>query len=227
MLVIGDGGLASLIACAVARETAVQTGQRSPGVLWTGPARPDEAAARAEAVERHAGSYGLELVVHPAPNSLFSASAKPRKLTEDRLLIDAATAALDHECDRVIWPVHYGGPGDSGGDGPAHDLVLISTAVDRALLITRLVGVDTDEHGRPGFRVETPYVDFTDRQIADLALDLDVAVETCWWWRGEFFNRDLEVAAAPVPALEAAWAEWRRWWPALRAVGWSPQPTGA
>jgi hypothetical protein len=33
--------------------------------------------------------------------------------------------------------------------------------------------------------VLTPYVDFVDAQIADLALDMDLPVWTCWWWEGE------------------------------------------
>lgn len=225
-LIIGDGGLASLLACAVAREAAVLTGLANPGVLWSGPARPEEAPQRSEAAERQAAAYGLQLVVHTAPNSLFGASPAPfTGLWDDRLLIEVASAAIEHGCDKVIWPVHHGGPGDSAGLG--HDLDAISAAVDRALLITRLVGIDAGQHARPAFRVETPYVDFTDRQLADLALDLDVPVETCWWWRREFLARDPQVAAAPSAALDRDWAQWRRWWPVLKSVGWTPEPAGA
>ncbi|MCC6676548.1 MAG: hypothetical protein IT436_05335 [Phycisphaerales bacterium] len=229
MLIIGDGGLASLIACAAAREAALITGASQPAVLWSGPARAEEAPQRSEAAERQAGAYGLELVVHTAPNSLYGPGSAPYKgLADDRLLMDVAASAIQHGCDRVIWPIHYGGPGHASDPAePAHDLDAISAAVDRALLITRLVGIDAGQHARPAFRVETPYVDFTDRQIADLALDLDVPVETCWWWHREFLSRDTQVAAAPSPALERDWAQWRRWWPALRAVGWVPETTTA
>lgn len=231
-LIIGDGGLASLIACAAAREAALLSGGGKPGVLWSGPARAEESPQRSEASERHAGAYGLELVVHPAANSLYGPTALPyAALWDDRLLLDVAAAAIEHGCDRVIWPIHYGGPGpsDNSGqtDGPGHDLDAISAAVDRALLITRLVGIDAGQHHRPAFRVETPYVDFTDRQIADLALDLDVPVETCWWWRREFLARETAVAAPPSPALERDWAQWRRWWPVLKAVGWIPETATA
>jgi len=222
-LIIGDGDLAGLIACAAARESALLAGLTSPGVLWAGPALAEEAAERAEAGQRHAEAYGLELLTHAAPNSIYA--AKPAGPDDNRLLLAAAAAALEHGCDRVAWPVHFGGPGTPGE--PGHDLDAISRAVDRALLITRLIGVDAAQHARPAFRIETPYIDFTDRQIADLALDLDVPVETCWWWRREFLARDTQVTAPPTAALGPAWAHWRRWWPALRAVGWTPEPTPA
>jgi hypothetical protein len=69
------------------------------------------------------------------------------------------------------------------------------------------VALDAREHGVPSIRVETPYADFTDRQIADLVLDMELDVEACWFWRVE---GDAE-----------AERERRRWESALGAVGWT------
>jgi hypothetical protein len=121
-------------------------------------------------------------------------------------LLAAAYVAAAHRCDRVVWPVQSPAP-VSGEDDV--DLDRIAADVDRALLVSRLVALDADEHGRPGLRIETPYVDLSDRQLAELAFDMDVPVHLCWWWEGE-----------------SGAAERERWLGTLRAVGWRAPETG-
>lgn len=226
-LVICDGDLTGLVAVAAAQEAAAIVGGPLP-VVWARAGRSEAAAVRVEAVERHAAAYGLKGVVHLVPSSVTGRSERGWPGLEDTLqLLDAATVAVEHECDRIVWPVHEGGDGSGAPAASGDPLDRITKIVDRALLATRLIGLDADEHGRPALRVETPYADLTDRQVADLAVDLDVAVESCWWWRPEFAGRDLTADTAPLNGHEAAWAQWRRWHAALRAVGWSPITAGA
>ena len=54
----------------------------------------------------------------------------------------------------------------------------IAQIADRAVLVARLVAIDADAHGVPSIRIETPYADFTDRQIADLIADMELRAHT-------------------------------------------------
>ena len=62
------------------------------------------------------------------------------------------------------------------------DLDAASSHVDRALLVTRLVAMDADRHQCASIVVETPYADFSDRQLAELALDMGVPFRKAPWW---------------------------------------------
>jgi hypothetical protein len=77
--------------------------------------------------------------------------------------------------------------------------------VERALHISRLVAV---EH--PGFELAAPYADLSDRQLADLILDMDLPVWTCWWYAPE----------GNEPAAAAAEAQRTHWTAMLSAAGW-------
>ena len=58
-------------------------------------------------------------------------------------------------------------------------------------------------------RIETPLIDLTDRQLGELALDMGVPVELCWWWGpGK--------AGDHLPGRL-----YRRWTTALREPGWA------
>ena len=56
----------------------------------------------------------------------------------------------------------------TGAAGDSLDLDQIAQITDRAGLVSRLVAIDADVHSVPSIRIETPYADFSDRQIADL-----------------------------------------------------------
>lgn len=185
-LILSDGGLGSLIACTVARESSPRRSALVLPILW----EPGDHSPRIAAAARQAERSGLGVL--PSEPQLPQAPTP--------VLVHAALAAAGAGIPSVIWPVH-------AGPGPEPDLDRLAQAVDRALLVSRLVAIDSPEHGCPNIRVEAPYADMADRQLVDLALDLDAPVETCWWWNGQGGS---------------AAAERQRWLTLLESRGWSP-----
>jgi hypothetical protein len=59
-------------------------------------------------------------------------------------------------------------------------------------------------------RIEAAYVDFSDVQMAELAVDLDVALDSCWWAMAEGANATL---------LAEARAARDRWTKAMESAG--------
>lgn len=203
-LVISDGSLASLVAAASARESIVSAGgdeRAARPVLLFVPAGDETTHARRGAVERHASLYDLEIVDAtadlrgPGAHGSFAAG-----LAETLTLINATYLGASKGCDLIVWPVQFAGP---------LDVDRVARVVDRALLVTRLASLDSVDLGRPTLRVDTPYADLTDRQLADLALDMNVPIESLWWWK-------------LGSKSELAGAEMERWVPALQSLGWSP-----
>lgn len=222
-LIIADGGLASLIACASACEE--KAGEENMGcALWIPSGEGAVWELRRAAARRHAEMYGLEIIDHhPAETGVTSmpmaswggedgvrtsswVSASQRQ-TQD--LISAAYAAASAGCGTVVWPVQ-------GASGEELNLDEIARIVDRSTLVTRLVGLSGDEHGCPSIRVLTPYADYTDGQLAELAIDMLLPIETCWWWTDE-------EAQGPSSSRQLA-AERERWVSALRDAGWAGTP---
>ncbi len=198
-LVLIDGDLASLVACAMAREQSALTDGPTPSPVLglPFPALLDSDPLRHRAIRAQAQTYAIELAV---PSSLDLGAVPERGERETLELIAAAYEAIRRACTRIIWPVH-------AAAGDSLDLDRIAQAADRALLAGRLVGLDAMLHGSPGLTIETPLVDLTDRQLADLAMDMDVPIEACWWWGGE--------------ADAVAHQQRARWMSSLAAVGWS------
>lgn len=119
-----------------------------------------------------------------------------------RLVVEASLEASAQGAGVLTWPVCLG-----EGSSAEEPLDRISQATDLALLASRLVSL---EAGGVGLVVETPLVDLTDRQVAELALDIDAPIETCAWWGRE---NDPEHA---------------RWTRVLSALGWRrPRPLHA
>lgn len=199
-LVLMDGDLASLVACAMAREQSALTDGPTPSpVLGLAfPALVDSDPLRHRAIRTQAQAYAIELA---APVSVDVGAVHERGEREAIELIAAAYEGIRRGCTRVLWPV-------SAAAGDSLDLDRIAQAADRALLVGRLAGLDAMLHGSPGLTIETPVVDFSDRQLADLALDMDVPIEACWWWGGE---------SARDPLAQQSRA---RWMSSLAAVGW-------
>lgn len=228
VLILADGGLPSLLALAAAREsfslskmvtkTGGQAGTaegtlgkksvRNQGVLFM-PGGDETNHLRRLAVDRQSALLEITRVDAAAHGELRGPGAHGTGQADTLRLIAAAYVAARHGYEVVVWPVQFGGTG--GLDTP--DIDRIARTTDRALLVTRLVSLDAEEHGRPGIRVETPFVDFSDRQIADLALDMSLPVETCWWWS--------EGVAHSGPRTPLADSEYERWTTALREVGWT------
>lgn len=108
---------------------------------------------------------------------------------------------------RLVWPVQLGG-GGGGGIGEKLDpqraeLVIqgLSDAADRALLLSRLLAMDSESafNGRLGagrFIIQTPYLELSDEQMVELALDMDVPLGEIVPGPGEAEDRWLKVIRA-------------------------------
>jgi len=169
-LVISQGDLAGLVAAVIASEETVRRESLGGGapVVWTATQKTRDV------IGRHARSLGLRVVKSSAGVGVDWGNGGGA----NRLLLDAATCALSLGCPVVVWPVICRGPSSD-------ELALVETiaaAVNRATLVSRLVSLDASEAGLPEVRIETPFVDLTDQQLAELACDVGVRFEDCWWW---------------------------------------------
>ncbi len=178
---VSDGSVGGLIATAIATEETVRREnlrELSPPLVWA--AWPDETppAIREAAVTAHAEMFGAVRLDESAP--LKRASETDGTWT-NRLLLRAGTLALANGCRRVIWPVQHPGPTP---EEPAN-VDFIADALNRATLLARLVSLDASEAGLPEVVYETPFVDLSDTQLADLMTDLSLSPQSCWWWGGD------------------------------------------
>lgn len=193
ILVLSDGDLASLVACAAVGQGENANAAEVLPCSWA----PGD-LTRLASVTRQAELCGLpisKLRLGPPTQPTGGMGA-----FQTSILLQAALAAAGASIATVVWPAH-------AGPGVEPDLDRVALVLDRALLVTRLVALDADEHGIPAFRVDTPYADFTDRQLAELAIDLDAPIQACWWWGGQ---------------TGSAAAERQRWTPLLQSFGWVP-----
>lgn len=199
-IVISDGSLPALVAACLAAEEAREG--EAVGLWAVRPLADDGGGAAERAVQAHAELLGAEIIDADDPSGVPPTPAGGAP-TASGVLLHAATAAAAAGASRLIWP-----------EVAAGDLERMAREADRALLISRLVGLDEAAPAR--FEIETPLLDLTDEQVAELALDLDAPVWRCWWWS---IVRGAEEAEAPVVAL--ARAQDARWTGALRRVGWA------
>ncbi len=172
-LVITDGGLGGLLAC-WAEGVCARSLSDSPGAGTTpapvgyfaslAPPSPGALAAAARQAEL---CHLSDMIVRDAP----AAPQAPDPLAWTRILLDAAAEASRRRITRIVWPVHAGGP------GPDADLDAVAAACDRAMLISHLAELDLPSAPR----IDAPYADFTDRQIAEIALDMDAPLIAAWW----------------------------------------------
>lgn len=157
-LVLLDGDVEGLVALALAaEECAARGGTHPPGATCIEPAGP-----RVRASVEQARRHGVEWLAPPAPAGLFSLS-----------LGAVGEVAMQKGADCVVWPVRAG-----RGAERVRDAAL---ALDRALLLGRLLSLEADVAGVPEVRFSTPLVDLDDEQLAELAADLGVDLELCWW----------------------------------------------
>ncbi len=229
-LIITDGGLTGLLACfmeGVCRpaasiprspggegHTAGTVAQSTAWFWWSrsvGPAAEPEREARETAARAALGVCHLaELIVPVAENDPLPVDLRPRHATGDRLsavLLSAGSQALARGLSRMIWPIHLGGPGGSGERLADHaaGLDAIAETCDRCMAAARLLALDA---GPEGFSIQTPFVDFTDAQIADLAADVDLPIDQAFLGSADGMGA----------------TEHRRWSKALAAVGLDMPP---
>ncbi|CAG0983387.1 hypothetical protein PHYC_01889 [Phycisphaerales bacterium] len=192
VLVLSDGDLPSLVACAAAAEAAIgATDAKDRPIVLPFPSSLARHPGRLASVQRQAEllSLGLLPVLSPAIESSDGEA-------EIRDLIAAAYGAARSGIDTVVWPA-------SAAAGESFDIDRLAIIADESLLVGRLVALDASRHGVPGIHVETPYLDLTDVQLADLAADLAAPLESLWWWQSDDAQAS-QARARWAPALERA-----------------------
>ncbi|MDX9912463.1 MAG: hypothetical protein RBS39_11585 [Phycisphaerales bacterium] len=169
-LALLDGDLPSLVLAGILAERAGAGGPR-PLALPIGNGAQRDAAATI------AGVLGLGSCAAEAP----AFDDGPTGLARGMLAL--AEVALAARCQRVALPwvasVHGAdAPGVPGGDDEAGTMARLALWHDTSLLVSRLLLV----HGIE-LEVELPLVDLDPAQVVDLALDMGLAPELCWWGR--------------------------------------------
>jgi hypothetical protein len=126
---------------------------------------------------------------------------------QTRALLDLAFLGLRERVEAVVWAADAG----TGAVGGA-DVGTLAGVLGRAELVERLVGLELPPDSEP-LRVRVPYADLSDRQVADLVLDMDLPIWTCWWWA---------LARGPrnVAGADVARVEYDRWEGLLKEAGW-------
>lgn len=212
IVILSDGGLSSLVACAVAKERATLDGRTHGGtcvlpVFGLGGLIGSNRLLREKAIRVQAEVFGFEMWEPLVAGVDTLPGLVDQRDQETQGLIRAAQLAVRKGCDTIVWPVQCAGP-MAARDDEGLDLDWIARAADKAVLVSRLIAVDADAHHKPSIRIETPYLDVTDHQLADLAAEMELPMRACWWW--SISKRDGEQAVA----------ERERWLRALQFVGW-------
>jgi hypothetical protein len=209
-LIITSGDVVGLLAVA-ATEQKLGLSQIAVGdvaVLFPGLWPEDQGERRLAAVREQAACYGLSIAersLAPTGSHGFNAGE-----LETLLLVDALAYARRAGFDELVWAVHAGAGGKDGGP----DVDRSSLSITRTILAERLLALDA---GTTPVKLRSPYADLTDRQLADLVVDMDLAVWTCWWW-------------ASSNDHPSAYRELTYWTGLLRDAGWigratQPEPT--
>ncbi len=163
------------------------------------------------AVVRQAGVYGLDVFsgqsVYPPDDAQMLSECSIGSI-QSRMLLEAAQIALRAGIRRVVWPIRVMRPEmDVQMDVQMDTLVdQIAQAIDRAVLAARLASLDAGEGTGVDVVIETPFVDLSNAQMLDLAGDLAIPFETCWWYNGR-----------TLPNAQERFAYWSKM--SLRSVG--------
>ena len=162
VLMIVDGGLESLIAAMLLdRSGAVRA--------WYVGAGAEDSPLRRAAAELQADILGVDTIHNPrTPPETWG--SLPGGFGESAMLLEAVAEALRTRCARVIWPRTTNG-----------DLDSMTDASDRALLVARLGLIESTRTQSLDIRIDTPLLDLSQKQLADLAVDMDAPVWSVWW----------------------------------------------
>lgn len=160
-LVLLDGDLEGLVSLACAAEAGVVAGDASGSVV---AACVDADPIRHDAALRQASAHDT---------AWLDVTVSAKRGTSGKLIaVGEASAAAG--IPKIVWPVRV-----SPGRWRVREA---ATAMDRALLVERLISLDASELGLAEMRIETPMVDLDDEQLAELAADMAVSLDLCWWW---------------------------------------------
>ncbi len=156
-LLIDVGGLSTTIACLTLddpEETILWAPSPAGANLMPGGGLASQATRMKKIVETF-GLAGL-LVAEPV------AGADTTPVDTALTILSACRDAIAAGCRTVVWPAHMGDDMDS-----------LSRANDRVRLISGLLVAETPGAARnKRLRIETPFLDFTDERLRELAEDL-------------------------------------------------------
>jgi hypothetical protein len=182
----------SMLACAMANEQQHLQGQANAAatagslVLASWWEWLDEVDLMISAVDpavvRQAEIYQLDLYPNRSaypPEDIESSRSQTIGSVQSRILLEAAQLAIISGIRKVIWPVRIQRPESEFQVEQAIDL--IGSAIDRALLASRLASLDADTESAVDVVIETPFVDLSNNQMADLAQDLSLSIDSTWW----------------------------------------------
>lgn len=130
---------------------------RRPDLTLIAPTAGDADALRI--IERQAELAGARMLDEPIEPTHDN-------FAETRMLLDACSLARANRCARVVWPIFC-----------AAEVDPIALALDRARLVSTLAALDARPRGLP---IDTPVLDLTESQLADLAIDVGVPSQAGW-----------------------------------------------
>ena len=204
-LILTDGGLASLVASAHAREAATLAGISpdalpSNVVLHAFVPQPEAVLLQRKAAAMQAEVLGLGWCGNESRGLALPAPQADEHERECIELFGAALLAARLGCERVIWAA-------SAGTSDSVDIDRLATINDRALVAARFASVTSQAATAMGIVIDTPFAELSDEQLADLALDAGVPLQTCWWWAKHSDDTIVDRERA-------------RWHAALQNAGW-------
>ncbi|MCA9303829.1 MAG: hypothetical protein KC996_06875 [Phycisphaerales bacterium] len=206
-LILSDGGLESAVVAAIAAEQTARADTEPPVVMaaWWGSLTDLDLVLPSidRAVARQADMFGLAMLTDQTgypPEQSEDALALSEGAQHSQMLLQAAGYANAIGIRRIVWPVRIGSA--LRDFEQARDLEQLANTIDRSVLAGRLATLDAgggqaDTELREVL-IETPVVDFSNIQLADLAGDLSVPLDGCWW----FQDRQI---------LPSAHAEYKYW----------------
>lgn len=162
VLVIHDGSPEALVASLICPD---------PGsvIAWVPPHLPSAKNSRMQTVKRQVDLLGLDSLITPGGSDTATGDRNAGPFLTTWTLLQAVSTAASRGCARVVWPIRCGEDLDQGAE-----------AADRALLLARLVAIDTGA-GEAPVRLETPLLDLTLDQLLELARELDAPIDASWW----------------------------------------------
>ncbi len=182
-VILSDGDLGALIALVHAAESSLASDSSGPSDLFLLPS-VESASPPGALLQRQAAANSAS-ILDPLPYAMRSA---------DRLLA-AGRLAEERGASRVVWAAHAGVPLDP----ESVDLDRAAAIANSALLVERLLEVESGDAAM----IEAPFADLSDRQMADLAIDLGLLPGEVWW-AGRAGDDQLRAAERWSAAFEAS-----------------------
>ncbi|MFM9956769.1 MAG: hypothetical protein ACKVZJ_01725 [Phycisphaerales bacterium] len=198
ILVINDGSLPALVASLMARDLERVTAWIPPSGSSLRGLGADE-ASQASLVNQQSDLLAYERVIAA---SALQRPVPERWIEQPQSLLSAMNVARALGCLRVIWPIVAGDRLSEMLEfaeraalinrlswlGESERASTAERAVPAAVSGHATVGHGTVHGGGTGagvpshaFRLETPFIDLTTAQVAEIARDLDAPLQACWW----------------------------------------------